>query len=89
VDLRPTTRALNLGVVRNYLTPRFGRWPLAGITTSDVKAMVSEETAAGRLSNSAIRRHVIVLSTILGAAVADSRIARNPCRGEAPSGGLT
>ena len=29
VDLRPTTRALNLGIVRNYL-PRFGVWPLSG-----------------------------------------------------------
>ena len=42
VDLRPTTRALNLGVVRNYLLPRFGRWSLSRITTADVKAMVAE-----------------------------------------------
>ena len=42
VNLRPMTRALNLGVVRNYLLPRFGRWPLAKITTADVKAMVAD-----------------------------------------------
>lgn len=42
---------------------------------------MADEIAAGRLSNSAIRRHVIVLSSILGAAVAEGRIARNPCSG--------
>lgn len=81
VDLRATTTALNLGVVKNYLLPRFGTRPLAQISTSDVKAMVSEELADGRLSNSAIRRHAIVLSVILAAAVADGRIGRNPCAG--------
>jgi integrase len=81
VDLRPTTRALNAGVVRNYLVPRFGGWPLARIRTSDVTAMVAEELGAGVLSNSAIRRHVFVLSSILASAVADGRLARNPCAG--------
>ena len=80
VDLRPTTRALNLGVARNYLLPRFGRWPVARITTADVKAMVAEESA-GDLSPSAVRRHAIILGAILGAAVDDGRIARNPVRG--------
>jgi hypothetical protein len=28
VDLRPITRALNLGVARTHLIPRFGCWPL-------------------------------------------------------------
>lgn len=81
VDLRPTTRALNLGVLRNHLLPRFGRWSLGRITTADVKAMIAEETAAGGPSPSAVRRHAIVLGTILGAAVSDGRIARNPVRG--------
>lgn len=80
VNLRPTTRALNLGVVRNYLLPRFGRWPLAKITTADVKAMVAEESM-GELSASAVRRHATVLGTILGGAVDDGRLARNPVRG--------
>lgn len=83
VDLRPTTRALNMGVVRKYLLPRFGRWPLSKIATADVRAMVAEESAAGQLSSSAIRRHAIILGTILGAAVHDTppRLARNPVRG--------
>lgn len=81
VNLRPTTRVLNVGVARNYLRPRFEDAPLARITTSDVKAMLAEELSAGKLSTSSVRRHVLVLSVILQAAVADGRIARNPCAG--------
>jgi integrase len=79
-DLRPTTKALNLGVLANHLLPRFGGWSLAQITTSDVKAMVADDLARG-YSNSAVRRHVIVLRTILDAAVVEGRIKRNPCQG--------
>ena len=60
VDLRPTTYALNIEMIRNYLLPRFGSWPLAGIRTADVKTMVATENA-GELSNSAVRRDAIVL----------------------------
>lgn len=79
--LRPTTRALNEGVIRNYLLPRFGAWPIASITRSAVKTMISEEEAEGRLSGSAIRRHVFVLSVVMAAAIEESRISRNPCAG--------
>jgi integrase len=79
--LRRTTRDLNLGVVRNHLLPRFGSTPLARITAGAVKAMIAEELGQGRLSNSAIRRHGMVLSTILRAALDDGRIAKNPCDG--------
>jgi integrase len=79
--LRPTTIALNEGVLRNYLLPRFGGRPLGRISASDVRAMVAEDVAGATLSNSAVRRHVLVLSAILGAAVLDGRIGRNPCAG--------
>ncbi len=39
--LRPTTRELYAGVLRNYLRPRFDKWPLARIGTADVKEMLS------------------------------------------------
>ena len=81
MDLRPTTRELNFGIARNYLLPRFGGFPLAEIRPTDVRAMVAEELAAAKLSGSAVRRHAIVLGTILEAAVQDGRIARNPVRG--------
>ena len=80
LDVRPTTRDLNLGIVRNYLLPRFGRWSLSRIGTADVRAMVAEETHRGDLSASAVRRHAIVLGTILEAAVEEDRIAKNPVR---------
>jgi integrase len=83
VELRPTTRALYLGVLRKYLEPRFAGWPLSRIQVSDVKAMVKEERDAARLSNSAIRCHVRVLSSIMQSAVdaEPPRLGRNPCVG--------
>jgi integrase len=81
VDLRPRTKILNVGVARNYLVPKFGKYQLVQITTSDVKTMLAEEVDEGRLSISAVRRHVLVLRVILEAAVADGRIGRNPCVG--------
>jgi integrase/predicted RNA-binding Zn-ribbon protein involved in translation (DUF1610 family) len=79
--LRPTTRALNEGVVRKYLIPRFGGWPIASITRAAVKAMVTEEEGDGHLSASAIRRHVFVLSGVMRSAIEEDRISRNPAAG--------
>ena len=45
--LRPTTPVLNLSVMCNHLLPRFGGYPLARITTSDVKAMIADSIATG------------------------------------------
>jgi hypothetical protein len=56
------------------------------IITADVKAMLAEESN-GEPSPSAVRRHAIILGTILGA-VADGRIARNPVRGVKASGSV-
>ena len=79
--LRPRTKQLNVGVADNYLIPRFGDRPLDSITRSDVQAMLREELAAGELSNSAVRRHVMVLSQILQSAVEDGRLGRNVAKG--------
>jgi len=79
--LRPRTRELNVGVAHNYLVPRFGAWPLDKITTSDVQTMLSEELADGQLSNSAVRRHVMVLAQVLDGAVRNGRLGRNVARG--------
>jgi integrase len=81
VDLRPTTKVLYLGVVNNYLLPRFGPAPLAAIRSVDVKEMLAAELNDGKLSASSVRRHVLVLSVIMQSAVADGRISRNPCAG--------
>jgi integrase len=79
-ELRPRTKVLNVGVARNYLVPRFGALPLARITTDAIKAMLADELAEGRLSTSAVRRHVLVLRVILEAAVDDGRLTRNPAK---------
>lgn len=79
-NLRPTTLALNTGVVRNHLLPRFGDWPLAAIGTTDVKAMVVADLERG-MSSSAVRRHVIVLRGVLASAMAEGRLGRNACEG--------
>jgi integrase len=82
VHVRARTKILNVGVARNYLIPRFGDYRINAITTSDVREMMAEEMAQteGRLSNSAIRRHVLVMRVILEAAVADGRITKNAAR---------
>jgi len=83
VHVRPRTKILNVGVARNYLVPRFGDMRISAITTAHVREMMAEEMVQtdGRLSNSAIRRHVLVMSVIMEAAVADGRIAKNPAKG--------
>ena len=77
--VRASTRELNTRVARKHLLPRFGATPLARISPTEVKAMLADDLAAG-YSASAARRHVLVLSTILGAAVDEGYIAANPCR---------
>lgn len=79
--LRTRSRELNVGVLHNHLLPRFGAWPVAKITPSDVKGYLADDLAEGRYSISAVRRHVMVLSLVLDAAVADGRIGRNPVKG--------
>lgn len=75
---RPTSWARKIGIVETHLLPRFGRWPIAEIRPVDVKAMLADDLAKG-LSNATVRKHVFVLSQILDQAVAEQRLARNPC----------
>ncbi|MEQ8717700.1 MAG: tyrosine-type recombinase/integrase [Acidimicrobiales bacterium] len=78
-QVRTRTWELNHGVLRNYVLPRFGDWPIAKITATSVKEMIADDIAAG-LSSSAVRRHVIVLRQILDAAVDDGRLGQNPAK---------
>ena len=61
--------------------PTVRRLAPRGIGTADVKAMLAAELEANALSSSAVRRHVLVLSVVLAAAVNDGQLARNPCSG--------
>lgn len=77
-DTRRSTRARKLGIVENHLIPRFEGWPIAEIRTVDVRAMVTDDLASG-LASGTVRKHVFVLNQILEQAVAEQRLARNPC----------
>lgn len=80
IDLRPNSLDRHLMVVRVHLLPRFGRVQLAKIRRSDVQRMIAEDMATGYAS-STVRRHVIVLRSVLEAAVQDGRVKRNVARG--------
>jgi integrase len=74
--LRPTTHALNVGVLEGRLLPRFGAMPLGRISADDVRAMMADAVAEGR-SSSSVRRHVLVLRSVLGLAVEHQRLVVN------------
>ncbi len=81
VDLRESTLARDLGLVRNHLVPAFGPVPLAKLTNVDVSGWIAAQMAAGRLSPASVRKGAQVLSRIMGAAVDAGLIARSPCHG--------
>lgn len=78
--LRPSSRARTEGILERHLLPRFGRVPLAAITTTDVRAFVSELVGAG-LAAGSVQRIYAVLRSILRAAEESRLVARSPCIG--------
>lgn len=78
VNLRPTTAARLDGVLREHVLPRFGRCRLSAVQNSAVRAWVADMETKG-LSASTIRKAFFALRDMLQAAVADRRIAFNPC----------
>lgn len=75
-----STRRNYRGFLDNWLLPALGRKTLAGLTRSDVQALVNKMHAAG-LAASTISDRLIALRTMLRAAIADHRIVDNPCDG--------
>jgi site-specific recombinase XerC len=80
IDLRDSSLERNLTVARVQLVPRFGGMQLARIARSDVQRMIAEDMEAG-YSNSSVRRHVIVLRSVLDAALEDGRLRYNVADG--------
>lgn len=78
VNLRPTTAARLDSILRQHVIPRFGRSRVSAVQNSAVRAWVAEMEAKG-LSASTIRKAFFALRDMLQAAVADRRIAFNPC----------
>jgi hypothetical protein len=74
--LKPSTHERYAGIVRQHIAPAWGATPLAEISHADVQAWVS--ALAGRLRPATVRKIHRVLSLILGLAVRDGRLIRNP-----------
>jgi integrase len=77
--LRPRTRELYEGQLRLHILPALGDLPLAKITTSGVRTWHAGLLSEGRLSASTVAKCYRLLRTILGTAVEDELITKNPC----------
>ena len=78
--LKGSTAERYRGIVRTHVEPRWGTYRLSSVATSDVAAWVGELSASGRTA-STVRHIHRVFSLIMGMAVQDGRIARNPATG--------
>ncbi len=76
-DLRPTTHARLVGVVRHHVLPRFGARRLSSLSNAEIRAWASGMAAAGAGATT-VRKSVFALRQMLDAAVADRRLALNP-----------
>jgi site-specific recombinase XerD len=79
VDLRASSRARLEGVLRSHVLPTFGSLPLSAVTNAHVRGWVSQMLANG-LSPATVRKAYGALQQMMAAAVADRRIAFNPCQ---------
>ncbi len=72
---------------RNYIAPRFGRRPVASITTADVSSWLGDLMRRG-LARSTVTRALATLRSLLSFAVADGRVTVNAAAAaKAPTGG--
>jgi Phage integrase central domain len=75
------------GAWRNYIAPRFGRRPVASITTADVSSWLGDLMRRG-LARSTVTRALATLRSLLSFAVADGRVTVNAAgAAKAPTGG--
>jgi integrase len=79
LDVRRTTRDRDLGIVRNYLVPRLGGYPLGRITPVVVRAFIAELQAEQQIASASVRKVGQVLARVMSAAVDAGLIARSPC----------
>jgi integrase len=80
VQLKPTTRARHGVALRRQVLPTWGNMPLSAISYAEVSAWVQRLTASG-LAPATVRYAHRVFSMIMGHAVRDGRISRNPADG--------
>lgn len=75
--VRHTTLSEYSSILRKHLIPAFGEMDIASITTDDVQEFMNNKADYARKT---IREMVLVLGMILGGAVEDGIITRNPAR---------
>lgn len=77
-DLRPRTVELYRGLLANHLLPQLGTLKLSAITTQVVRHWCAERLRSG-VGRSTVAKAYRLLKTILGTAVVDEVLVRNPC----------
>jgi integrase len=80
VDLRPSTKARDLGYLERYVLPRFGRLELGEIDHMAVQAWVAELSASG-LAPATTTKAAQLLGKIMKAAVQAGLLINSPCVG--------
>ena len=78
LDMRPSSFARLEGILATHVLPAFGRVPLAGVSNLEVRRFVAGMLDKGS-SPATARKTYSVLNQMMRAAVADRRIAFNPC----------
>jgi integrase len=82
VNLKQTTRRTYEGLLRTHVLPKWGSVKLSDVTHEGVAGWVAELSASG-LAATTVRQTHRVFSLVLGLAVRDGRLARNPAHGVA------
>ncbi len=78
-DLRETSRARLVSIVRLHVVREFGDRRLSTIGNAEVRAWVGRMSANG-MSAASVRKAVFALRSMLDAAVADRRLSVNPAQ---------
>lgn len=79
--LKVSTATRYRGIVRHHILPRWGRWPVAAVTHSDVAAWIADLSTIQGLAPGSVWQVHRVLSLVLDLAVRDGQLARNPAAG--------
>jgi integrase len=80
VDLRPSTKARDLGYLERYVLPRFGHLELDDIDHMMVRTWVAE-LCSSDLSAATVTKAAQILSKVMGVAVLAGHLAKSPCDG--------
>lgn len=78
LDMRPSSFARLEGILTTHVLPAFGRMPLAAVSNLEVRRFVAGMLDKGS-SPATARKTYSVFNQMMRAAVADRRIAFNPC----------